>query len=146
VSASPSEPPSLWRRIGAAFYDLLAVAALGLACAFLLTAIGADPAGAGLILWRGALVAVPAAYFLVSWVRGGQTLGMRAWGLRVVDRQGRGLPWGLAVVRLAAAIPAWGLLGLGLLWAGLDRQGLAWQDRLSGTRLLRRRRAGQRRR
>lgn len=146
MSASPSESPSLWRRIAAACYDLLAVAAVGLASAFLLTAVGPGPQGAGLILWRGTLVAVPAAYFLVSWVRGGQTLGMRAWGLRVVDGKGRSLSWRLAALRLAAALPACSLLGLGLLWAGLDREGLAWHDRLSGTRLVRRYRVDQRRR
>lgn len=80
---------------------------------------------------------VTGAYAVLSWRRGGQTLGMRPWRLRVTDPQG-----GPAPVRSLAARYAWGslsllLAGAGFWWAWIDRERLAWHDRLSGTRLRR---------
>jgi uncharacterized RDD family membrane protein YckC len=46
---------------------------------------------------------VVGAYFLVSWVRGGQTLGMRPWRIRTTDAGGHALTWTRGLVRLAVA-------------------------------------------
>ena len=74
------------------------------------------------------IVAVLAAYFLWCWLRGGQTLAMRAWRIRLVEVTPR-----KALVRflLAAA-----LLPLSILWALLDRDHQFLHDRLAGTRLI----------
>ena len=74
------------------------------------------------------ILAVLAAYFLWCWLRGGQTLAMRAWRIRVVD-----VTPGKAVARflLAAA-----LLPLSVLWALVDRDRQFLHDRLAGTRLV----------
>ena len=84
------------------------------------------------------LLLVIAGFFCGFWVRGGQTIGMRAWRLKLVsDRVPDGevsLPQ--AVGRLAgaclSALPA----GLGYLWVLFDRDGRSWHDSLSGTRLV----------
>ena len=65
---------------------------------------------------------VVAAYFLVSWTRGGQTLGMRPWRIRVVTLDGRPVTPARALLRLAVgALP---LFGLGLFWVGTMRWAL----------------------
>src|SRR5690348_5071617 len=81
-------PCPLWRRLTALVYDLLAVVAIvmvvGLLCQL---ATGGQVVATGAlttIAWwcqplQGLLVA---AYFVVSWLRGGQTLGMRPWHIR----------------------------------------------------------------
>ena len=76
-------------------------------------------------------------YAVLSWHRGGQTLGMRPWRLRVVDSNG-GRP-SLRALLLRYAVGTLSLLagGLGFWWAWFDRGRLAWHDRASGTRLLR---------
>lgn len=42
-----------------------------------------------------------AAYFVWFWTHGGQTLAMKAWRIRVVDRHGRPLRYGRAFLRYA---------------------------------------------
>ncbi len=80
---------------------------------------------------------VTGAYAVLSWRRGGQTLGMRPWRLRVTDPQGAPAP-----VAALARRYAWGsvsllLAGAGFWWAWIDRERLTWHDRLSGTRMVR---------
>lgn len=65
------------------------------------------------------------------WVRGGQTLGLRSWRLRL---DGGPITWMHAFKHFAGAILSWPPLGLGFLWPIFDREKLAWHDRLSGTR------------
>jgi len=102
-----------------------------------------------LILLRGGAEIAPASWwfnaFLVStsfvffgwfWTHGGQTLGMRAWKIRVERFDGGLLSWSDALRRYLAA---WLLLlppGLGLLWSWLDPDCLCWHDRLSATRVV----------
>ena len=76
-------------------------------------------------------------YAVLSWHRGGQTLGMRPWRLRVVSSDG-GRPGRAALARRDAVGTVSLLLGgLGFWWAWIDRERLAWHDRASGTRLVR---------
>jgi uncharacterized RDD family membrane protein YckC len=100
------------------------------------------------------------AYFVPSWVRGGQTLAMKAWKLRVVQLDGRGVDARRALVRFALAALALGsgltaalwlwqhpdsLAGwlailpgtVDLAWAAGDRDRQFLHDRLSGTRVVR---------
>ena len=73
-------------------------------------------------------LAVLAAYFLWCWLRGGQTLAMRAWKIRLVD-----VTPGKAAARFLIAAA---LLPLSILWALVDRDGQFLHDRLAGTRLV----------
>lgn len=77
------------------------------------------------------------AYALVSWRRGGRTLGMRPWRLRVVAVDGGPPSWSALARRYAVGTLSLALAGMGFWWAWLDRDRLAWHDRASGTRLLR---------
>lgn len=76
-------------------------------------------------------------FFCGFWVRGGQTVGMRAWHIRVVRDGGGRLGWGRAAARfgalLVAALPA----GLGFWWGALDERKRAWHDRWTRTRVVR---------
>lgn len=71
-----------------------------------------------------------AAYFLWCWLRGGQTLPMKTWRIRLVDVTPR-----KALLRFVFAlllVPT----GLSILWAVFDREGQFLHDRLAGTRLV----------
>jgi len=70
------------------------------------------------------------------WTHGGQTLGMRAWRLKVVRVDGGSLTARDAIARWLAALVSWLPLGLGFLWPLVDPCRLAWHDRLSGSRLV----------
>lgn len=88
------------------------------------------------LLWFACWL-VTAAYALVSWGKGGQTLGMRPWRLRVVDAGGGAPSWRALWLRFLVGHASLLLGGLGFWWAWFDRDRLAWHDRASGTRLLR---------
>ncbi|WP_454832111.1 RDD family protein [Pseudoxanthomonas wuyuanensis] len=76
-------------------------------------------------------------YAVLSWRRGGQTLGMRPWRLKVVAANG-GAPSVRALwKRFAVATLSLLLGGLGFWWAWVDRRRLTWHDRASGTRVIR---------
>ncbi|KRE85465.1 transporter [Rhodanobacter sp. Soil772] len=110
--ATTDTPCPLWRRLLALVYDLLIVLAIvmvvGLLCQL---------ATGGKLIRTGATVAVPiwyqvlqglvvATYFISSWRRGGQTLGMRPWRIRVTRDDGGAPSLQQALIRvLVAAAP-----------------------------------------
>ncbi len=137
--------PGLMRRLAAIFYDAILVMAV-LLMAMVLVVIPLDL----IVGWDNVdkeglrlnpfyltyLFCVMAGFHILFWIRGGQTLGMRAWRLRVVREDGAGLGFRDALLRYLCAILSWTALGLGFLWVLVDRDNLAWHDRLSKTRLV----------
>jgi uncharacterized RDD family membrane protein YckC len=137
ITAPPFEPASLFKRCAAFSYDLLLL--VGLMASFTLLAVllhgGAIAPGS---LWfQLALLAIVTVFFCGFWTRGGQTLGMRAWRIRVVGQDGTPLSWPRAVLRFAAGVVALLPLGLGLWWGIFDAQRRGWHDRLTNTRVVR---------
>ena len=140
-----SETPGFLRRLGAIVYDTAtAIALIFVAHTLVVVSIGTiggwenfDAAGLGRNpLHIAFLLAMAPLFFLVFWTKGGQTLGMRAWRIRVVRKDGAPLTPGDAAKRLVASLLSWLCLGLGFLWILVDRERIAWHDRLSGTRLV----------
>lgn len=133
-----AEPAGLLRRLVALVYDSLILLALWLTAAvpFVWIANGAPQGPLIRAAFQLYLLAIAFAFFGWFWVHGGQTLGMRAWRLKVVDNEGRALTWAQATRRFAAAIPSLLCAGIGLLWVMHDRERRAWHDRLSGTRVV----------
>lgn len=84
-----------------------------------------------------ALVAVTGLYATASWRRGGQTIGMKPWRLHVVAADGAAAAWSRLWLRYAVGVVSLLVAGAGFWWAWLDREGLTWHDRVSGTRLIR---------
>ena len=77
------------------------------------------------------IAAVFAAYFLWCWLRGGQTLAMKAWRIRLV---GRHAAQGAPALRLARCFCS----RVSIVWALIDRDRQFLHDRLAGTRLVQR--------
>ncbi|KRE88688.1 transporter [Frateuria sp. Soil773] len=155
-----SQPCPLWRRLAALVYDLLIVVAIvmvvGLLCQL---------ATGGRLIGTGAQVRIPwwyqplqglavSAYFVASWLRGGQTVGMRPWHIRVTAADGGRPSPRQAVVRLlVAALPLlllelagplglrtalWAVSGAWALWfavALFDRHRRTLHDIAAGTEI-----------
>jgi uncharacterized RDD family membrane protein YckC len=110
--ATPDTPCPLWRRLLAVVYDVLIVVAIvmvvGLLCQLAtggnLIRTGETVAGtSGSQAIQGAGVA---AYLIRSWRRGGQTLGMRPWRIRITRDDGGTPTLQQALIRvLVAAAP-----------------------------------------
>jgi uncharacterized RDD family membrane protein YckC len=71
-----------------------------------------------------------AGYFLWSWLRGGQTLAMKAWRIRLVDVTPL-----RALLRFALALALVPTL-ISIVWSFFDRERQFLHDRLVGTRLI----------
>ena len=122
----------LGRRLGALIYDaLLAISILFFATAVLLPFTGGEAISSDNLVYPVYLLLVVFAYFGGSWCRGGQTLGMRAWRLKVVNTDGRRVSMSQALIRFATAAG-----GLGLLGMLVDGDRKPWQDRLSDTTVV----------
>jgi uncharacterized RDD family membrane protein YckC len=137
-SAAPALPPcGILRRLAAMGYDtLLLLAVLFLATAVLLPFTGGHAIASGNPLYAAYLASVIYIYLSWQWTRGGHTLGMRAWRVRLVDEAGATPGWRAATLRFAAALLCWIPAGLGFLSGIARADGRAWHDRLSGTRLV----------
>jgi uncharacterized RDD family membrane protein YckC len=127
------QAPGLPRRLAAMLYESLLLFAVAFFAAWLFFfASGGRDATAGWAryLLQALILAFFAAYFLWCWLRGGQTLAMKAWHIRLVD-----VTPGKALLRLFLAsllVPT----AASFVWSFFDRDRQFLHDRLAGTRLI----------
>lgn len=136
---APAAPraPGIGRRLASALYDLLLVVALMFIATFPFLAFFGDATHG----WRRHVLQawvlfVIGAYFVWFWTRGGQTLPMKTWHIRLVRDDGAPLGIGRAIHRYVLALLGTAALGLGFFWALFDRDRQFLHDRLAGTALV----------
>src|ERR1700744_3724674 len=99
----------LWRRLLALVYDVVAVLAIvmvvGLLCQLATRGQLINTGAQVQIAWwyQPLQALVVAAYFIVSWLSGRKTLGIRPWRIRVTAASGAALSLRQAIVRVAVA-------------------------------------------
>jgi len=160
------EPAGLARRLAAIGYDCLPLLALlMLASLPWLLVFGDAPASRHPLyrLYQLYLLAAAFAFYGYFWLKAGQTVGMRAWRLRVRSRNGGPLTLAQAATRFLTALAFWLPVALSAhlllerkggqhsswlavaLWlplllnflrSRLARDRLTWHDRWSGTELI----------
>lgn len=132
----PAVLAAVWRRMAAGCYDLLIVLALWFATGAAALALTRGDLDATHPLFRLTLATLTLGYFALSWQRGGQSIGARAWRLRVEGLDGRTLNarqcWLRAGVLCIGAVPA----GLGTVIAQFDGRRRAVQDRVVHSRVV----------
>ena len=82
------------------------------------------------------LLFVYVTFFCWFWTNRGQTLGMQAWRLQLVDIDGNGLTIRQCITRLLAALLSTLCFGAGYWWILIDKDRLSWHDKLSKTRMV----------
>lgn len=134
-------PASLGLRLLAAVYDLLPLLALWFVAAVLALALTGGALDvqrrADRLVVQGLVALFSAAYFTVSWHRGGQTIGMKPWRLRVVRADGASPDMAHALLRFGVALLSLAAAGMGFWWALFDAQGRTWHDIAAGTVVVR---------
>ena len=129
---------SLLRRLGAMVYDgLLIFGTLMLATVpFIATRGGAIVEPADNTAYQVTMLLVIYAFFVFFWTYGGQTLGMRAWRLRVETWDGQIPTFSRATLRFVLAVVSLVPFGLGFFWQLWDKDRLTLHERYSGTRMV----------
>ena len=133
--------PPIWRHLLAMLYDLLLILPLFMAAtAIWVVILGptdsiAQPTVPRVLQWAGWLVIV-ILFFGIFWRRGGQTLGMQAWRIKLITQSGERPTWRQALIRVVGALLSVTLLGLGYAWRFVSADNAYWHDQWSGTRLV----------
>ncbi|MFT5259205.1 MAG: putative RDD family membrane protein YckC [Saprospiraceae bacterium] len=136
---------SLLRRLGAVFYDTILIASLIFIVAQWSLVITAEAKQH--VLFQVAMLlnifGVGFLYLSWFWVRGGQTVGMKAWKITLVSQQefeaGQINPfigWQQAFVRYCVSLVSWSVLGLGFIWILFNPRKRAWHDLASQSFLV----------
>ena len=136
AAIADTRAPSLPRVFACCFYDaMLTVGVLFVASALAVMVNGGQALPPESIGFRIYLLAAAFPYFGYCWSHGGQTLGMRAWRVRVVRSDGSALDLKRALARFVAALFSIAAFGVGFVWIAIDRRRRSWHDIASGTRL-----------
>lgn len=80
-------------------------------------------------------------YYSHSWRRGGQTIGMKAWGLKLLNdnkntSNSRGIQLSQCMLRSGIGFFSLLIAGLGFWWMLFDKQQRCWHDMASLTRMV----------
>jgi uncharacterized RDD family membrane protein YckC len=100
--------PTIIKIIAAMLYDLLIIIALEFTLTFLLISFRQTKVIAPNTHWyQLLLIVIPIIYICISWRLGGQTIGMKAWKLRLHAKQSDTIAWQQIMLRLLLFLPAY---------------------------------------
>ena len=137
--------PFILRRLAAMVYDTLLVLPLIMASVALFlggrTLLIGSPGEGEVVQLNAYLVRLVAlltvfGFFCWFWIKNGQTLGMQAWRIKLVDFAGNKPGAWQSLVRCLGALLSAACLGLGYLWCLVDKHGRYWHDYISRTELV----------
>ena len=137
--------PFILRRLAAMVYDTLLVLPLIMASVALFlggrTLLMGSPGEGEVVQLNAYLVRLVAlltvfGFFCWFWIKNGQTLGMQAWRIKLVDFAGNKPGAWQSLVRCLGALLSAACLGLGYLWCLVDKHGRYWHDYISRTELV----------
>jgi len=135
----PTAP--LYRRLAAMIYDGLIVIALYIMAGFILVGSykavtgefpGAFPASVDLSV----LFIICFFYYTHSWMRGGQTIGMKSWRIKLISEYKPQMRLTQCMLRTGIGFFSLLIVGLGYWWALFDKRQRTWHDMASMTRIV----------
>lgn len=139
----PTAP--LPRRLASIVYDAFLVVAISMLYGALVLAVQVlvfgpgekdyQPTVKGPLFQLGWYLSI-AVFYYYFWRKSGQTAGMRAWRLKLVNENGDRPSRAQCAIRILLAPFSLLLFGLGYLWCLVDKNGDAIHDKLSGTRVV----------
>lgn len=137
-SEAAALPCGLLRHLAIMIYDAFVVISLLMLATMLAMLAGfggrmalKDP------VYTAYLLLVWFLYLAWCWHRGGMTIGMRAWRVKIEDIHGHRPGWKASLVRFGISLISAACAGLGFLWPLFNADKHTWHDMVSRTRLVR---------
>lgn len=127
-------PCALPRRLAAMLYDGLLILALWMAATAVVVLIRQAEVQPANPFFQLYLLSVAWLYLAISW-RAGQSVGMRAWRIRLMSDT-RPITWLQTLIRFVVAILSWAAVGLGFVWGLFHPRKATWHDLASESRLV----------
>jgi len=133
---------SLTRRLAALGYDSLVLISLYVITGFILVGIatatnGGEPPGAfPMAVNLSVMFTLCFFYYSTSWRRGGQTIGMKAWRIKLLNCNPKPVQLSQCMLRTGIGFFSLVIFGLGFFWSLLDKQERTWHDMASLTRVV----------
>jgi uncharacterized RDD family membrane protein YckC len=129
--------PRLWRRLMAIVYDSFLVIAIVFVASIWMPLIPElwQKTAIVQILKLIYILCIVFCFFAWFWTHGGQTLGMRAWKIRLYTNTRHAPTLRHALIRYLGAWLSTLAFGLGFIWALFDRHYKTWHDYWSDTYL-----------
>ncbi|XOV82154.1 MAG: RDD family protein [bacterium] len=128
-------PAGIGRRFGALLYDTLLIVAIWMATLLVWVIASGGEAVTGWLI-QLVLLAQWLGFYLYFWSRQGQTLGMTAWRIKVVNQAGKPASFLQLLKRAVVAPVSFLCLGLGFLWFYMGDRQQTWHDRASQTMVV----------
>ncbi len=132
------KPTPIYKHIFAFVYDIFPVVGMLLLTSFAVLLLRNGQEVPRNTWWFDVLLGMEIAfYYIYSWKIGGQTLGMRAWKMKIIpnDKQQRTLTWWQAIGRFAIGIVSC-IGGIGVFWKLFSHDNLTWMDKVSDSQTL----------
>ncbi len=122
---------STWKHFAAFLYDIFPLLGVFLITSLIVLVIrGGTPVERFSPWFTTLLILELASYYIYSWKVGGQTLGMRAWKMKIFPKNPnqKTLTWSQATLRFIVGVTSTALLGIGLFWKLLSKNHESWMD------------------
>lgn len=142
MSAQNYPTAPLLRRLAAMLYDGLILMALYILPGGLLVTLVSKLMGSEELIRLSPAMAmsywftIAFLYYTHSWRKGGQTVGMKAWRLKLINENPRPLQLSQCMLRTGVGFFSLMTAGLGFWWMLIDKQQRTWHDIASMTRVV----------
>ena len=125
---------SFLRRLGSIIYDFFLVFSFVFFIEGMVIIINNKQAITSSLFFYLLTLPLIYAYFSMSWIRGKQTLGMRAWKFEIIQKDGSHVTQKQSLIRFFLAIIS--LLGIGFIFQFFNQYKLPLHDYYSKTYLI----------
>ena len=125
---------SFLRRLGAIIYDFFLVFSFVFFIEGVVIIINNKQAITSSLFFYLLTLPLIYVYFSISWIKGKQTLGMRAWKFEIIQKDGSNITQKQSLIRFLLAIIS--LLGIGFIFQLFNQNKLPLHDYYSKTYLI----------
>ena len=127
---------SIWRRLLSILYDSFLIFALLIIMSMPFYSFNIEEDFTLKVMMQIYFYFIIQFFFVWFWVNNQATLGMRSWGITIVDESGNGISYKRAIIRFNIAIISFAIFGLGFFISILRKDKKCMHDIISKTYLI----------